>query len=119
MESASRPPRPPTPPIVPPTDKPIARDFPTGKLTRPVHAKDVREFPLGEAEVLLFAEGRQVVHTLNVSAWAIWGLCDGVRTVEEIAAQLAADLRMSADIILPDVIATVTQLGSLGLLDAA
>ena len=119
MESASRPPRPPANSSVTPTDQPLERDFPVGNLTRPVHAKDVREFPLGEAEILLFAEGRQVVHTLNVSAWAIWGLCDGVRTVHEIATQLAADVRMTTDDILPDVIATVSQLGSLGLLDAA
>lgn len=119
MESDSRSPHPPATADLPPTDRPIERDFPVGRLTRPVHATDVREFPLGEAEVLLFAEGRQVVHTLNVSAWAIWGLCDGVRTVDAIATQLAADVRMSPDVILPDVIATVTRLGSLGLLDAA
>ena len=119
MESASRPPRPPANSNDTPTDQPLKRDFAVGKLTRPMQAKDVREFPLGEAEVLLFVEGRQVVHTLNVSAWAIWGLCDGARTVDEIATQLAADVGTTTDDILPDVIATVSELGSLGLLDAA
>jgi hypothetical protein len=59
------------------------------------------------------------VHTLNVSAWAIWGLCDGTRTVAEIATSLGVDVGLSADEILPDVRTTVQRLGSLGLLDAA
>lgn len=102
-----------------PTDRPLERDFPVSRETRPVRAAHVREFPLGEAEVLLFAEGRQVVHTLNVSAWAIWGLCDGVRTVRDIAGELAAEVARTSDEIMPDVIATIGRLGSLGLLDAA
>jgi hypothetical protein len=102
-----------------PTDRPLERDFPVSGDTRPVRAAHVREFPLGEAEVLLFAEGRQVVHTLNVSAWAIWGLCDGARTVSEIASELAAEVARTSEEITPDVLSTVGRLGALGLLDAA
>lgn len=87
--------------------------------TRPLRARDVKQFPLGEAEVLLFAEGRQVVHTLNVSAWATWELCDGARSVHDIARDLSHDVRRPVEELLPDVLAIVERLGSLGLLDAA
>ncbi len=102
-----------------PPHAPIERPFDVSPATLPTRAKDVKEFPLGEAEVLLFAEGRQVVHTLNVSAWAAWGLCDGTRSVGDIARELARDVRRPAEEILPDVMAIVQRLGSLGLLDAA
>jgi hypothetical protein len=113
-------PTPPTPSTTPtPSHQPLERRFEARPETRPRQAKDVKEFPLGEAEVMLFAEGRQVVHTLNVSAWAIWGLCDGSRSVSAIANELAADLRRAPEELLPDVLETVARLGSLGLLDDA
>jgi hypothetical protein len=101
-----------------PVDRPAEREFPVDASTRPTRAAHVREYPLGESEVLLFAEGRQVVHTLNASAWAVWDLCDGTRTVHEIGAELSALVGRPIEDLIPDVQTTVQRLGTLGLLDA-
>lgn len=101
-----------------PEDQPAAREFPVSDATRPRQAAGVREFPLGDAEMLLMSEGRQVVHTLNASAWAVWDLCDGTRTVVAIAEEVGALLKRPPAELLDDIRATVQQLGSLALLDA-
>ena len=101
-----------------PADQPQRREFEATEATRPKQAERVRAFPMGETEVLLFAEGRQVVHTLNVSAWSVWELCDGTRTVRQIADELSGIVRRPAGDLLPDVTASVRELGSLGLLNA-
>lgn len=101
-----------------PVDRPAQRAFPVDGGTRPRRAAHVREYPLGESEVLLFAGGRQVVHTLNASAWAVWDLCDGSRTVHEIAEELGTVVGRAADELGSDVQGTVQRLGALGLLDA-
>lgn len=100
-------------------EDPEERDFPVSELTRPRRMDGVREYPLGESELMLFAEDRQVVHTVNVSAWAVWELCDGTRTISEIAAELGPAVSMPAETILPDVLATVERLGALGLVGSA
>jgi hypothetical protein len=69
-------------------------------------------------EVLLFADGRQVVHALNASAWAVWDLCDGSRTVREIARELAELVGRQPDSLIPEVVRAVEDLGKLGLLEA-
>jgi hypothetical protein len=101
-----------------PSEQPAARDFPVDDATRPRQAAGVREFPLGDAEMLLMSEGRQVVHTLNASAWAVWDLCDGTRTVARIAEEIGALLDRPAEELQGDIARTVQQLGSLALLDA-
>ncbi len=102
-----------------PDDQPLALPFDATSATTPRRAAGVREFPLGTEDLLLFAEGRQVVHTLNLSAWAVWDLCDGSRSVESIAAELAAEVGRPVAEIERDVLSTVQQLGSLGLLLAS
>lgn len=101
-----------------PADQPATRDFPVDDTTRPRQAANVREFPLGDAEMMLMSEGRQVVHTLNASAWAVWDLCDGTRTVAAIAEEVGAIVKRNPAELLADIRATVQQLGSLALLDA-
>jgi hypothetical protein len=113
MAPADRPPQGPDP-----VDRPARRAFSVDAATRPARAAHVIEYPLGESEVMLFAEGRQVVHTLNASAWAVWELCDGSRTVRDIAAELGAVVRRPAGDLVADVTTTVQQLGALGLVDA-
>lgn len=100
-----------------PPDEPLDRAFPTTPETRPFRAAAVREYPLG-GEVLLFADGRQVVHALNASAWAVWDLCDGSRTVREIARELAELVGRQPDSLIPEVVRAVEDLGKLGLLEA-
>jgi hypothetical protein len=97
-------------------DEPLARAFRATPETRPVRASEVREYPLGD-EVLLFAQGRQVVHTLNASAWAVWDLCDGSHSISDIAADLGRLVGRSPDSLLPDVVRTVDELGRLGLVN--
>jgi hypothetical protein len=105
----------PTAPAEPP-DEPLALPFHATTGTRPGRAQDVREYPLGD-EVLLFADGRQVVHALNTSAWAVWDLCDGSRTVREIARELAELVGRDPASLEPEVVRTVEELGKLGLLE--
>ncbi len=99
--------------------EPAQGPFPVSALFRPRRVEGVREYPLGESELMLFAEVRQVVHTMNVSAWAVWELCDGARTVGEIAEELGATVSVPADALLPDVLTAVERLGALGLLGQA
>jgi len=60
----------------------------------------LREDPVTKQTVLLYPEG---VLELNETAQAIVSLCDGVRTVGEIAAALAAEYEASAADVHPDV----------------
>jgi len=105
-------------PTPPPEDQPADRPFAVSGDTRPQRAAQVREYPLGETEVLLFAQGRHVVHTLNASAWAVWDLCDGSRTVDQIGQELSEVVGRPAGDLAPDIRTTVQRLGALGLLDA-
>jgi len=99
-----------------PPDEPLALPFHATPSTHPGRAGDVREYPLGD-EVLLFADGRQVVHALNTSAWAVWDLCDGSRTVREIARELGELVGRDPESLEPEVVRTVEELGKLGLLE--
>jgi len=99
-----------------PPDEPLDRAFRATSGTRPVRTAAVREYPLGE-EVLLFATGRQVVHALNASAWAVWDLCDGSRSVRDIARELAELVGREAESLIPEVVRTVEDLGRLGLVE--
>jgi hypothetical protein len=99
-----------------PPDEPLDRPFAATPGTRPGRTEDVREYPLGD-EVLLFAGGRQVVHALNTSAWAVWDLCDGSRTVREIARDLAELVGRDPESLESEVVRTVEELGKLGLLE--
>ena len=55
--------------------------------------------------------------TLNRSAVAIWELCDGTRTVEEITEELGQCLGRSRTTLLTDVMRGVNRLHELGLLE--
>ncbi|MCE9601452.1 MAG: PqqD family protein [Gemmatimonadetes bacterium] len=100
-----------------PDELPANRPFAVGDGSRVVRGSAVKEFPLGDAEMLLFHEGRQVVHTLNTSAWAVWDLCDGTRTVADIARELSSAVGHPVDAVLADVHAVIGQLGTLALLE--
>jgi hypothetical protein len=93
---------------------------------RPFHFEDssrvsrstrVQEFPLGDDEMMLYLDGRQAVHALNTSAWAVWDLCDGSRTVAELARELSAVTGHPVEEVLVDVRSTIARLGALALLD--
>lgn len=44
---------------------------------------------VGDGEIVLFDNERLTYHTLNAPAFAVWQLCDGVRTSSEISGLLA------------------------------
>ncbi len=74
----------------------------------PVRRLDYRLEQL-DNELLLYHPSRTQILYLNHTASLIWELCDGTRTVGEIAALLAVAYPDSADTILGDVGATLQQ----------
>jgi hypothetical protein len=84
---------------------------------RPVRSQAARAYRLGD-ELLVYVPRSDTAHALNRSAAAIWELCDGTRTVEEISQQLADYVSRPADALVSDVKLGVEQLCKLGLLDA-
>jgi pyrroloquinoline quinone biosynthesis protein D len=83
----------------------------------PSRMSGVQEHRLG-GEMLLYVPESQTAHALNSSAVAIWELCDGTLTIDEIAEELGPRVGRSGAALLPDVILTVTRLSELGLLEA-
>lgn len=65
--------------------------------------------------VALYDEVGQLLILLNVSAAAVWGLCDGATTLEEMTRTLAEQHPDQASLIAVDVRATVLKLLELGL----
>jgi pyrroloquinoline quinone biosynthesis protein D len=89
---------------------------PDGTVTRPARLSGVEEHPLGE-ELLVYDPRSETAYALNRSAVAIWLLCDGTRTVEEITNELGQFVGLSGAALLPDVIQGVTRLHESGLLE--
>lgn len=84
-------------------------------LSRP-RAKPVDVYDLGN-ELLIYNSDRELGITLNHSSKLIWQLCDGTRTLEEIATELGQQLGCGAEVLLEDICATVMQFHELGLLE--
>jgi Coenzyme PQQ synthesis protein D (PqqD) len=55
------------------------------------------------------------LHVLNASAFAIWELCDGQTTLEEMAAAVAEITGLEIDVAATEVAATIEVLSQLGL----
>lgn len=83
---------------------------------RPRRRPGVLERQEGD-EIELAAPGTDRFFVLNVSARAIWELCDGERTVEAIADELAVRFDASDADILADVLAGVRALDGAGVLE--
>jgi len=66
--------------------------------------------------VLLYSPPQMRAYFLNASAYAVWELCDGTRSVEQIAEELAKEVGRAAADILPDVAKAIDQLQQEGLL---
>jgi hypothetical protein len=82
---------------------------------RPSRLSSIRERRFGD-ELRLYVPEHELA-TLNHSAAAIWQLCDGKRTIEEISEELGPCVGRSGVALLPDVIQGVTRLHELGLLE--
>ena len=61
-----------------------------------------------DGEVVLFDPKRNRVHNLNLTASVIWELCDGTRTVEELAEDMACLFEVEVAVVHSDVKRTVT-----------
>jgi hypothetical protein len=76
---------------------------------------DVAALPLDD-DVVLYAQGDESAFVLNQTASRIWSLCDGTRTAETIAGEIAADYGVAYDQALSDVRDFVVRLRRAGLL---
>jgi pyrroloquinoline quinone biosynthesis protein D len=87
------------------------------KPTRPVRVSGAHEYRLGD-ELLVYVPNSETAHALNRSAVAIWEMCDGTRTPEEISRALGQWLGRPGEALLPDTRWGIAQLCELGLLEA-
>lgn len=83
---------------------------------RPLRLKGRQEYRLGD-ELLIYVPSGEAAHALNRSAVAIWELCDGTRTAEDISRELGEWLGCAAEGLLPDVRQGLARLEDLGLLE--
>lgn len=97
-------------------DRPEAQDT-TAQCTMDVFPRHVASFESDQAddELLLYRATDRTALCLNVTAVALWRLCDGNRTVREIICELSQDHRDAVDVA-NQVVATLTQLHERGAL---
>ena len=84
----------------------------------PVRKRGVSTYEVMHELVLYDAE-QEAALSLNVSAKAIWELCDGHHTVADISRELAETLGCAVADLQADVEATVEQFRALGLLEVS
>ncbi len=63
-----------------------------------------------EPDLLIYSSQQAALFSLNVSARAVWALCDGTRTEDDITRILAADLSLPEAELAPAVHAALVQL---------
>ena len=83
--------------------------------TRPQRLDGIEENNLWD-EMVLYSPAREMAFSLNPSAKGIWELCDGRRTVLEIARELGRRFDGSDTEMLSDILEAVSHLRELGLL---
>ena len=66
-------------------------------------------------ELVAYSPATSQAVSLNPSARAIWELCDGTRTVDEICAELAEAAGASVEVLRADVTSTLDRFRELGL----
>ena len=84
---------------------------------RPHRAADLRVYPLGD-EALVYLPAAAAAYALNRSALAIFELCDGQRTIGDIARECAETLGCAPDALLPHVEHGVSELQQMGLVSS-
>jgi hypothetical protein len=68
-------------------------------------------------ELVAYAPSSSQAVSLNASARAIWELCDGSRTFDEICAELAEAAGVPADALRTDVATAIDKFHELGLVE--
>ena len=84
---------------------------------RPIHAPDIIYYEIFD-ELVVYRPGASQAASLNASARAIWHLCDGQRTVEDICVELAQILTLRTADLHSDVRSGINTLYELGLLSS-
>ena len=82
----------------------------------PLRRRDVTSADVA-GNKLLYADGDDQAFTLNVSAWAIFELCDGERDVGAISKLLADDLGCPSYEIVDDVLNALAELQRTNLIE--
>ena len=70
-------------------------------------------------ELVAYVPATSQAVSLNTSARAIWELCDGTRTVDDICSELSEPTGMPPEALRADVQAAIDQMRDLGLLIAS
>ena len=82
---------------------------------RPRRATGIVEETINDTLVLTVPSS-ETVHTLNATATFIFAACDGTQTLEAIVSAVATRYGVPADRVAGDVIATIAQLVTKGLI---
>ena len=90
----------------------------TSTLARPHQSPDIVCSEVLD-ELVAYAPATSQAVSLNVSARAIWELCDGTRTLDDICNELSASAGMPPEALRADVQAAIEQMRDLGLLVAS
>ena len=69
-------------------------------------------------EIVIYAPGSSQAISLNESARAIWELCDGTRTLDDLCVELSGAAGRSSDELHDDVSGAVVRLHELGLIQS-
>lgn len=100
-----------------PRDRPRARDA-GSRVTKPRAAKDLVRGELPDGEVVVSVAGGATALILNTVADAVLELCDGSRTVEEIAQFVRETVTVPAEAdVARDIAAVVDQLARAGVVE--
>ena len=67
-------------------------------------------------EIVIYSPGTSQAVSLNASARAIWELCDGTRTVDDICTELSGAAELPPDELHDDVSGAVIRFRELGLI---
>jgi HAE1 family hydrophobic/amphiphilic exporter-1 len=86
------------------------------EAARPVAATGLETRAAGD-EVLIHDASRDKVHVINSTAARVMELCDGNRSIAEIALKLSAETGADLEIVTGDVAAIVVQFRQLGLIE--
>jgi hypothetical protein len=84
-------------------------------MQRPCRAPDIVTSEVLD-ELVAYAPVSSQAVSLNASARAIWELCDGMHTLDEICAELSAEADVAPEALRGDVTDTIARFRELGLL---
>ena len=73
---------------------------------RPRARQDITVQDIGD-EVMLHDSANEKIHVLNHSAYAIWELCNGENTLEDICAQMSTMYPSAGPDLIADIQATI------------